>query len=57
MNLSDLSASPYLASDDYAVGTVLPLVAIEKIVLEDVPMAGKTTKTTKAIAYFKGVLK
>lgn len=57
MNLSDLSNSPYLASDDYAVGTVLPLVAIERIVMEDVPTPGKTQKTSKAIAYFVGAKK
>lgn len=57
MNLSDLSNSPYLASDDYAVGTVLPLVAIERISMEEVPVPGKATKTQKAIAYFVGVPK
>jgi hypothetical protein len=57
VNLSDLSNSPYLASDDYAIGTILPLVAIERIVMEEVPTPGKTTKTPKAIAYFKGAKK
>lgn len=57
MNLSDLSNSPYLASDDYAVGTILPPVTIEKIIMEEVPTPGKTTKTPKAIAYFKGAKK
>ena len=57
MNLTDLSQSPYLASDDYAVGTVLPLLPVERIVMEDVPVPGKTTKTPKAIAYFTGAKK
>lgn len=57
INLSDLSNSPYLASDDYKVGTVLPPVVIERIVMEDVPTPNSTKKQPKAIAWFKGAKK
>lgn len=57
MNLSDLSSSPYLASDDYTVGTVLPLVEIERIATSEVPQPGSTKKQTKAVAWFKGCAK
>lgn len=54
MNLSDLSNSPYLASDDFAIGQTFPDLEIERIVMEEVGTPGKTAKTPKAIAYFKG---
>ena len=54
MNLNDLSTSPYLASDDYTVGTVLPPMVIERIQLADVPTPGKTTKQSKAVMFFRG---
>lgn len=57
INLTDLSNSPYLASDDYTVGTVLPLATVSKIVMEDVPVAGSTRKNRKAIMYFAGATK
>jgi hypothetical protein len=57
VNLSDLSNSNLLASDDYAVGTVLPLVPIERITTEDVPRPGSTKKEPKATVWFKGCTK
>lgn len=57
INLSDLGNSPYLASDDYAVGTVLPAVIIERIDMQEIPTAGKSKKDAKAVAWFKGAKK
>lgn len=57
INLSDLSSSPYIASDDYAVGTVLPIVVIDRIDIQDVPTPGKSKKDPKAVAWFKGATK
>jgi hypothetical protein len=57
VNLSDLSNSPYLASDDYKVGTIFPLLTIEAIRMEDVPAPGTTKKTAKAIMLFAGAKK
>lgn len=57
MNLSDLSNSNLLASDDYAVGTVFPLMAIEKITTEEVARPGTTKKEPKATVWFVGAKK
>ncbi len=57
MNVSDLSDSPYLASDDYTVGTILPEVEIQRIEMADVPAPGTTRKQAKAVAFFKGAKK
>lgn len=57
INLSDLSTSPYLASDDYKVGTILPIVEIERIVMADVPVPNSTKKQAKAVCFFKGATK
>lgn len=57
INLSDLSSSPYLASDDFAVGTILPRVIIERIDIQDVPVPGKAKKDAKAVAWFKNAKK
>lgn len=57
INLSDLSNGPYLASDDFKVGTVLPAVTIERIVIEEVPTPGSTKKSPKVVAWFKGASK
>ena len=57
MNLSDLSNSNLLASDDFAVGTVLPLLPIERISVEDVPRPGQTKKEPKATVWFVGCKK
>lgn len=58
MDLKDISAaSPYLASDDYAVGTVMPPVEIVRVLMEDVPVPGSTKKQAKCVVYFKNVAK
>jgi len=57
ISLSDLGNSPYLASDDFVVGTVLPVVVIERIDMQEVPTAGKSKKDAKAVAWFKGARK
>jgi hypothetical protein len=57
INLADLSNSPYLASDDFPVGMVLPAVQIERIVMEEVPVPNSRKTNLKAIAYFKGATK
>lgn len=57
MNLSDLSTSQYLASDDYTVGTVLPVVEIERIAAADIPAPGTTKRQSKAVCWFKGCAK
>lgn len=57
MKLSDLSDSPYLASDDYKVGTILPAVVISKITMEDVPVPNSTKKNRKAIVWFEKATK
>ncbi len=57
INLSDLGNSPYIASDDYAVGTILPVVVIERIDMQEVPTAGKSKRDPKAVAWFVGARK
>lgn len=58
MDLKDLSAaSPYLASDDYQVGTIMPPVEIVRLLMEDVPVPGSTKKQAKCVIYLKGVQK
>lgn len=57
INLSDLSSSPYIASDDFAVGTIMPPCVIERIDMAEVPTPGKNRKDPKAVAWFKGARK
>jgi hypothetical protein len=58
VDLKDLSAaSPYLASDDYAVGTIMPPVEIVRIQMEDVPIPNSTKKQSKGVVFLKGVQK
>lgn len=57
MNLSDLGNSPYLASDDYAIGTIMPAVVIERIQMDDVPVPNSTKKNRKGVMFFKGATK
>lgn len=57
MKLSDLSTSPFLASDDYKAGTIMPRVVIERIKFDDVPIPNSTKKQSKAVCYFKGATK
>lgn len=53
INIIDLSNSPYIASDDFAIGTKLPPGEIVEIKMEEVPVPNSTKKNRKAIAYFK----
>jgi hypothetical protein len=57
MNLSELTATIYLAANDYAVGQEFPPLEIERITLEDVPTPGKAQKTKKGVVYLKGAPK
>lgn len=57
ISIADLGNSPYIASDDYAAGTILPRVEIERIDIQEVPTAGKSKKDPKAVAWFKGARK
>ena len=57
INLADLGNSPYLASDDYAAGTILPAVVIARIDMQEVAAPGKSKKDTKAVAWFVGATK
>jgi len=57
MNLSDLSSSKFLASDDFAAGTVLPAVEIERIDIQEVPIPNSQKINQKAVAWFKGASK
>jgi hypothetical protein len=57
ISIADLGNSPYIASDDYAAGTILPRVEIERIDIQEVPTAGKSKKDSKAVAWFNGARK
>lgn len=57
MKLSDITASIYLASDDYKVGTVFPHRAIERIEMADVPLPGSAKKQAKCVVFLQGVPK
>lgn len=57
MNLSDLSSSEFLASDDFIVGTIMPAVVIERMQMVDVAIPNSTKKQAKAVMYFKGAQK
>jgi hypothetical protein len=57
MNLSDLSSSPYLASDDYPVGHLFPPVEIVEIKMCEVPVPNSTKKSSKAVAFFRNATK
>lgn len=57
MNLSDISNSNLLASDDFSVGTVLPMLVIDRITTEDVARPGTQKKEPKATVWFVGAKK
>jgi hypothetical protein len=57
VRLSDITASIYLASDDYKVGTVFPYRAIERIEMADVPVPGSAKKTPKCVIFLRDVPK
>jgi hypothetical protein len=52
MDLAQVTETKYLAANDYAVGTVFPLLPIERITIEEVPVPGKKDKKPKAVIYF-----
>jgi hypothetical protein len=51
MNLSELTATVYLAANDYEAGHVFPCLQIERITVEDVPTPGRKEKTKKGVIY------
>ena len=57
MNLSDLSEGEFLASDDFAVGEVFPVLIIERLEQKPVSIPNSTKKQTKVVVYFKGAKK
>jgi hypothetical protein len=54
MNLSEITASEYLAANDYAIGSVWPPLPIERITVADVAVPGKTAKQRKGVIFLKG---
>lgn len=57
MKLSDITASIYLASDDYKVGTIFPSRPIERIEMADVPVPGSAKKQAKCVIFLRDVPK
>jgi hypothetical protein len=52
INVSDIAPSPYVASDDFKVGALLPPMVIEAISIGQVPTPGKRDKQSKAVVRF-----
>lgn len=57
INVADMGDSPYIASADFQIGTVLPRLEIERIEMNDVPTPGKQQKQAKPAVWFKGAKK
>jgi hypothetical protein len=57
VNVSDLTESQHLASNDYVVGTVFPLMPIIKVVKETVIAPGQAKKQSKGVIYLDGAPK
>ena len=57
INVSDLGQSPYVASDDFKIGKVLPPMVIESISSCDVPTPGKRDKRKLPVVRFVGATK
>ncbi len=57
ISLSDVSDGPYLAANDFTVGTIFPPMEICQVRLEDVPTPGKKETSRMIIVYFKGAKK
>ena len=57
MNLSDITSSDFLASNDYKVGTIFPLREIVKIEMKEVGTPGKPQKQSKAVVFMRDVPK
>lgn len=57
INVSDIAPSPYVASDDFKIGTILPPMTVESISMGQVPTPGKRDKQSKAVVRFVGARK
>jgi hypothetical protein len=57
MNLSDITASDFLASNDYKVGTIFPAKEIVRIEMKEVGVPGKPTKQNKCVVFLRDVPK
>lgn len=57
MNLTDVTASEYLAANDYKVGTVFPLREIVRITMAEIGVPGKSQKQSKCVVFLKDVPK
>ena len=57
MNLSDITASDFLASNDYKVGTIFPLREIVRIEMKEVGTPGKPQKQSKCVVFLRDVPK
>lgn len=57
MNLSDITASDFLASNDYKVGTIFPAKEIVRIEMKEVGVPGKSTKQNKCVVFLRDVPK
>lgn len=57
MNLSEITASEFLASNDYAVGTKFPLREIVKVDMKEVGVPGKPQKQNKCVVFMRDVPK
>jgi hypothetical protein len=57
INIADMGDSPYIASADFQVGTVLPRLEIDRIEMNEVPTPGKREKQAKPAVWFKGAKK
>ncbi len=55
MNLSDITASEYLAANDYKVGTVFPPREIVRITMADISTPGKSQKQAKCVVFLRDV--
>ena len=57
MNLSDITASDFLASNDYKVGTIFPPKEIIRMEMKEVATPGKAEKKVKCVIFLKDVPK
>lgn len=55
MNLSDITASEYLAANDYKVGTIFPPREIVRITMADISTPGKSQKQAKCVIFLRDV--
>jgi len=57
VNLSDITASDFLASNDYKVGTIFPARDIIRIEMKEVATPGKAEKKAKCVIFLRDVAK